>query len=95
VLTCRPFTASEANGLGFLNRVVQSDDLTEEVEELAQSLLAKAPSLIRTTKRQVRDAMENMASTTTGWTGDAMIAEALSSEDARSAARHYLRSKGQ
>lgn len=94
VLTCRPFTAQEAQMVGFLNRVVNGDSLVTEVEELAQSLLAKAPSLIRTTKRQVRDAVENMASTTIGWTGDAMIAEALGSDDARNAARQYLKSKG-
>jgi len=93
VLTCRPFTSQEAHAVGFLNRVVPLDALVTEVEDLAQSLLAKAPSLIRTTKRQVRDAAENMASTTTGWVGDATIAEALASEDARSAARQYLKSK--
>ncbi len=33
VMTCRPFTSAEAHAAGFLNRVVASADLDQEVEE--------------------------------------------------------------
>ena len=44
VMTCRPFTAAEAFGAGFLNRVVPISRLDEEVEQLVGLLERKAAS---------------------------------------------------
>jgi enoyl-CoA hydratase/carnithine racemase len=44
VMTCREFSAEEAKSIGFLNRVVDHDDLDRTVEALA-STIAEMPSV--------------------------------------------------
>ncbi len=63
VLTCRPFDAEEARSIGFVNRVVPRALLESTVDELAGQLAAKAPNVVRTTKRQVNEALDAMSST--------------------------------
>ncbi len=94
VMTCRPFDAEEARSLGFVNRVVPRSELSSATDELAQTLLAKAPALIRATKRQVQTASEDMASTQDGWVGEATLAAALGDPVTRAVASRYLRTKG-
>lgn len=93
VMTCRPFAADEAQRLGFVNRVVPLPELDRTATELAQQLAGKARSVIQATKRQVRVASEDMASTSDGWTGIALVAAALADPEARAAARHYLETR--
>lgn len=90
VMTCRPFDALEAQSLGMVNRVVPLDRLRAETDQLAVSLAAKPVSLLRTTKRQVQEATENMVSTQSGWTASAHLAVALADPEARAAAAGYL-----
>ncbi|HZE04968.1 MAG TPA: enoyl-CoA hydratase/isomerase family protein, partial [Solirubrobacteraceae bacterium] len=59
VLTCRPFTAAEAQALRFLNRVVPTPDLDREVESIAASIATKPRFLIRHTKQLVNAMVEN------------------------------------
>ena len=94
VMTCRPFDALEAQSLGMVNRVVPVDRLRVETDELATSLAAKPVSLLRTTKRQVQEATENMVSTQSGWTASAHLAVALADPEARAAASAYLAGGG-
>ena len=94
VMTCRPFDATEAQAMGFVNRVVPRADLEAVVAELAGSLAAKAPSVLRATKRQVQTAAEDLASTRDGWAGAALINEALHDPEARAAAARYLEGLG-
>ena len=94
VMTCRPFDAVEAQGLGMVNRVVPRDRLRAETDELASSLAAKPVSLLRTTKRQVHDAAEDLVSTQSGWTASAHLAVALADPGARAAAARYLAGRG-
>ena len=54
VLTCRRVAASEANTLGLLNQVVPRPELESTVAELAATLLARRPSVVTTTKAQLR-----------------------------------------
>jgi len=42
VLTCREFDPAEAKAAGFVNRVVSTDRLAAEVNELASTLASKA-----------------------------------------------------
>lgn len=90
VLTCRPFDAHEARSIGFVNRVVPVDELDAAVTELATQLADKAPSVVRTTKRQVNEALENVASTVGAWADADLLGAALSDPEARAAARRYL-----
>ncbi|WP_420452421.1 enoyl-CoA hydratase/isomerase family protein [Ilumatobacter sp.] len=94
VLTCRPFDAHEARSLGFVNRVVGRDELESAVDELAASLAAKAPSVVRATKRQVNEALEDVASTVGAWADADQLGAALADPEARAAARSYLESRG-
>ncbi|MGA9277732.1 enoyl-CoA hydratase/isomerase family protein [Ilumatobacter sp.] len=93
VLTCRPFDAEEARSLGFVNRVVPRAELDEAVDELAESLSRKAPSVVRATKRQVNTALENVAPTTGAWADADQLGAAMRDPEARAAAREYLRGR--
>jgi enoyl-CoA hydratase/carnithine racemase len=90
VLTCRPFDAYEARSLGFVNRVVPRADLEAAVDELADQLARKAPSVVRATKRQVNAALENVASTVGAWADADQLRAALGDPEARAAAQDYL-----
>ena len=90
VLTCRPFDAAEARSIGFVNRVVPRADLESTVDELAAQIAAKAPAVVRATKRQVNEALEDMASTVGAWADADLLGAALADPEARAAARAYL-----
>ncbi len=93
VLTCRPFDADEAKALGFVNRVVPRADLEAAVDELAAQLARKAPSVVRATKRQVNEALEDVASTVGAWADADLLGAAMRDPEARAAARAYLASR--
>jgi len=90
VLTCRPFGAEEARSIGFVNRVVARAGLEAAADELATSLAAKAPSVVRATKRQVNAALENVATTVGAWSDADLLGAAMADPEARDAARRYL-----
>lgn len=93
VMTCRPFDALEAKSLGLLNQIVARDQLDLAVDELVATLLDKAPSLLRATKHQVHEAIENVASTRNGWVGQTLIDAANNDPQANAAAVRYLKSR--
>ncbi len=90
VLTCRPFDAEEARSIGFVNRVVPRADLESAVDRLAGELAAKAPNVVRTTKRQVNEALDAMSSTAGSWADADLLTNAQRDPVARAAARAYL-----
>ncbi len=90
VMTCRPFDAHEAKALGFVNRVVPAAQLAAAADELAATLLTKAPSVLRATKRQVRTATENLAHTQAAWQDTNQLRAALADPEARASAERYL-----
>lgn len=93
VLTCRPFDAQEAKSAGFVNRVVARADLDAEVDALATQLAAKAPSVVRATKRQVNEALEDIAPTVGAWADADLLGAAMRDPEARAAASAYLASR--
>lgn len=90
VLTCRPFDAAEAKALGFVNRVVPRGELESAVDELADQLARKAPSVVRATKRQVNAGLEDVVSTAGAWADADQLGAAMRDPEARVAARDYL-----
>jgi enoyl-CoA hydratase/carnithine racemase len=93
VLTCRPFDASEAKELRFLNRVVPADDLVDEAEALAADLASKPWFALRATKTQVNAVMEDIAGTRRNANDADTLTAALADPESRAIGRAYLRSK--
>lgn len=90
VLTCRPFTAEEAKGAGFLNRVVPADRLDDEHDELVTSLLSKSSLTLRATKHHVDAVTAQMVGTGRAWSDADVLVSALHDPESRVAAAVYL-----
>jgi len=90
VMTCRPFNAEEAKTIGFVNRVVTSEDLEEETLKLAKAIKKRPQSVIQTTKKQVQSAAEDLTSTQKEWIGEILISVAGLDQDAKESAQKYL-----
>lgn len=90
VLTCRPFTATEALTLGFLNRVVPADELEPAADELAAIIDAKARFAITATKQHVNAVTDQMVGTTRSWSDAGTLVQALADPDCRAARQWYL-----
>ena len=90
VITCRSFDADEAKSIGFANTIVERGALDDHVAALARSVAAKAPSVVRATKRQVNEALDHVASTSGAWAEADLLDAALRDPAARAAAERYL-----
>lgn len=93
VMTCRPFNAEEAKSIGFVNRVVTSEDLEEETLKLAKAIKKRPQSVIQTTKKQVQSAAEDLTSTQKEWIGEILISVAGLDQDAKESAQKYLKKR--
>ena len=94
VMTCRAFSAEEAQRLGLVNRVVDPDDLDVEVEELARSLAAKAAFPVQATKRHVDAVTAAMVGIDRTWSDADALLTALRDPDCRAAGARYLEELG-
>lgn len=90
VLTCRPFTAEEARGLGFVNRVVGEQLLNETIEELAAQLVERSTLTLTATKLAVNVASRAIASTSGAWSDADVLFTALSDPESRRVAADHL-----
>jgi enoyl-CoA hydratase/carnithine racemase len=90
VLSCRPFTADEARGMRFVNRVVPRDELAQQVETLAESVAGKSGLLLRHTKQLVDALVEEAFSTRQSFRDAEVTLAALDDEESRAAMRRYL-----
>ncbi|KAA0235622.1 MAG: 1,4-dihydroxy-2-naphthoyl-CoA synthase [Acidimicrobiales bacterium] len=90
VMTCRAFSAGEAKDLGFVNRVVASEELDRAVDDLTSSLIDKSAFTLRATKRQVIDVLDQMAGPGAGGDDSAAIIGAMRDPESMEVARRYL-----
>ena len=91
VMTGRPFTTDEAIRFGFLNRVVNNDDLVDSSAELANTLAAKSALALRTTKTQVNNAQPILGFLDLGLRAEVDgMAEAFADPEGRRLAGDYL-----
>lgn len=90
VLTCRPFDSAEAKSAGFLNRVVDGDALTATVEELAESIAAKASHAVFSTKRHVNAVTDQMVGTMRSWADADGLVTAFNDPECGAARAAYL-----
>lgn len=58
-LTCRSYTALEAQGMGLVNKVVPHAELEAEVMKLAESMENLPPIALQMTKKSLKDAYHN------------------------------------
>ncbi len=93
VLTCRPFDAAEAHGLGFVNRVVPAAELESAALELATPLTRKASHALHSTKRHVNAVTDQMVGTMRSWSDADGLVVALGDEECAEARRAYLKSR--
>jgi enoyl-CoA hydratase/carnithine racemase len=90
VLTCRPFDATEARELRFLNAVVPESELHAASRALAERLAAQPAYSLELTKRHVNAVAEEAGSTARSfWEPDAFLA-ALRDEESLARAAAYL-----
>ncbi len=92
VLSCRPFTAEEGQGLGFINRVLPDQELDAAVESLAGELAAKSSLTLNATKLAVNAASREMASTSGSWSDADTLLGAFSDPESRRVGQEYLES---
>ncbi len=95
VMTCRPFSAEEAKSIGFVNRVVDQEELEQESIDMASSIKQRPQAVIQTTKRQVQSAAEDLASTQNEWIGEVLITAAGQDKEAKESAQKYLKGKNE
>lgn len=93
VLTCRPFDAHEAKAAGFLNRLAPGEDLDACVQELAESIAAKASHAIFSTKRHVNAVTDQMVGTMRSWSDADGLVTALGDAECAEARRTYLKGR--
>ncbi|MFZ9540832.1 MAG: enoyl-CoA hydratase/isomerase family protein [Ilumatobacteraceae bacterium] len=93
VLTCRPFTASEAKSLRWINTVVAEDELERHVDELATSLATKPAYALRATKAHVNAVTEELAGTGRSVQDADSLVYAMRDPESRAASMKYLEAR--
>jgi enoyl-CoA hydratase/carnithine racemase len=61
-MTCRPFSAVEAERMGFLNHIVPATEVMTAADKLAGEIAARPPMPVEMTKRQVAAALSGEVS---------------------------------
>jgi|tagenome__1003787_1003787.scaffolds.fasta_scaffold20969262_3 enoyl-CoA hydratase/carnithine racemase len=90
VLLCRPFDASEAHAMRFVNRVVPLDDLQDEATRWAEKLASQPAYALTLTKRHVNAVAEEAGSTAHSFREAETLLEALRDEESLAAMAAYL-----
>lgn len=90
VLTCRPFTAEEANMAGFINQVVDAGELELAVERMVANLAVRPKQLLVSTKQALHDAAEALVSTADAEADVDHLLAAMADPESQAAAARYL-----
>lgn len=90
VMTCREFGPDEARAAGFLNRVVDDDQLDATVEELVATLLRMPKLALLSVKAHTNAVTESMVSTGRSWADADGLLAGLRDEEGRESSARYL-----
>ena len=90
VMTCREFGPDEARAAGFLNRVVDDDQLDATVDDLVASLVRMPKLALLSTKAHTNAVTEAMVSTGRSWSDADGLMAGLHDPEGRASARGYL-----
>jgi len=93
VITCREFDSIEALAAGFLNRVVNADELDPSVQVLAEQIAAKPAGPVSATKRHVNAVTSQMTGTMRGWSDADGLLAAMMDPESNAARERYLRAR--
>lgn len=93
VLTGRPFSAQEAQALGFVNRVVEGGALEAEADRLAAQLAGRSWFTLTATKTQVNAVTEELASTAGAEHDADVLVAAVADPESRAVGERYLRDR--
>ena len=94
VMTGRRFDASEAERIGFVNRVVPADELTSAVDEFAVTLAAKARYALLSIKANANAVTSQMVGAGRAWADADGLELGLHDPEGRAAAQRYLEGLG-
>ena len=89
-MTCREFGPDEARAAGFLNRVVDDDELDAAADELVATLVRMPKLALLATKAHTNAVTESMVSTGRSWSDADGLLSGLRDPDGRESARRYL-----
>ncbi len=90
VMTCREFGPEEARAAGFLNRVVDDDQLDAAVDELVANLVRMPKLALLSTKAHTNAVSEAMVSTGRSWSDADGLLSGLRDPEGRESAGRYL-----
>jgi enoyl-CoA hydratase/carnithine racemase len=90
VMTCRVFGAAEARAAGFLNDVVDPDQLDDAVDRLVERLVAMPRQALLATKAHTNAVAEAMVGTGRSWADADVLVSAFADAEGRESARRYL-----
>ena len=90
VMTCRPFDAVEAKAAGFLNSVVNAQDLDDAVEALAEAVASRPRMAVLATKRHTNAVTDQMVGTGRSWSDAEGLGNALRDSESREAQAAYI-----
>jgi enoyl-CoA hydratase/carnithine racemase len=90
VMTCRPFTSTEAEAIGFVNRVVSPSDLDAEIDTWVETLVAKSALTLRATKQHANAVTAAMVGLDRAWSDADALVSALGDPESRASAQAYL-----
>ncbi|MEM1403613.1 MAG: enoyl-CoA hydratase/isomerase family protein [Pseudomonadota bacterium] len=90
VITCRPFDAHEALGAGFLNHVVEDEELDSKVNELADAVARRARFPVQATKRHVDAVTSTMVGLERAWADADSLLAGLQEPECIEAREAYL-----
>ena len=89
-MTCREFGPDEARAAGFLNRVVDDDELDAAVDELVARLVRMPKLALLATKAHTNAVTEAMVSTGRSWSDADGLLAGLRDGEGRASAAAYL-----
>ncbi len=93
VLTCRPFTADEAQALRFVNRVVPDAALDDEVQSYVRMLESKSRFTLTTTKQHINAVAEQSGSTAESFRDAEIGMAAMRDPESMAVMQGYLKAR--
>jgi enoyl-CoA hydratase/carnithine racemase len=90
VMTCRPFDAEEASEIGFINRVINIDEIDSAINDLVSAIAGKSRIATLSTKAHVNAVTSQMVGTMRSWSDADGLEVAMADPESQKAQESYL-----